>query len=456
MINGDFARVEAANRPFAATTTTTTTTTPRRRRDVAGGAPCSSSASYCSPRWSSPCSAPRRAPGSSTRRPPRPTARWRSPRSSRPRACGSRPSPTSTPRPPSAGRTVLVALPAQLSTRQRDALAALPGRPRARCAPTSAPSPRWPRACAPSRSSCPNPPSRRAGCAPRCSPDRSTSPAPRTPPPTRRRRAATRRAPRAARRRWSRSATAGARSPSSGTRPRSPTTSSTSAGNAALAIERARRPPATCSGTCRCRRRPSPGRSAAPRSCCRRAGCGGRCSCSSPGWRSRCGGAGASGRVVTEDLPVVVPAGETVRGRARLYRRAGARDRAAAALRADARRDLAGRLGVPRGCRGRRRRRRGRRRAPGGLPGRWAPSSPDRPRPTTPRWSALAGELDRLRAAVRDASGATPGVRPPRRRSVIGWRCDRHGARSAVTRPARPCSRCAARWPRPSSATTPP
>ena len=30
-------------------------------------------------------------------------------------------------------------------------------------------------------------------------------------------------------------------------------------------------------------------------SCCRRAGCGARCSCSSPGWRSRCGGGGASG-----------------------------------------------------------------------------------------------------------------------------------------------------------------
>lgn len=62
-------------------------------------------------------------------------------------------------------------------------------------------------------------------------------------------------------------------------------------------------------------------------------------------WRGR-----RLGPLVTEDLPVVVPAGETVRGRARLYRRAGARDRAAAALRTEARRDLTGRLGLPRGA----------------------------------------------------------------------------------------------------------
>ena len=59
-------------------------------------------------------------------------------------------------------------------------------------------------------------------------------------------------------------------------------------------------------------------------------------------WRAR-----RLGPLVVEPLPVVVRADETVRGRARLYRRAGARDRAAAVLRADARRDLAGRLGVP-------------------------------------------------------------------------------------------------------------
>lgn len=59
-------------------------------------------------------------------------------------------------------------------------------------------------------------------------------------------------------------------------------------------------------------------------------------------WRAR-----RLGPLVTEPLPVIVRADETVRGRARLYRRAGARGRAAEALRADARRDLASRLGVP-------------------------------------------------------------------------------------------------------------
>ena len=39
------------------------------------------------------------------------------------------------------------------------------------------------------------------------------------------------------------------------------------------------------------------------------------------------------GRIVAEDLPVVVHAAETTRGRGRLYRRAGARDRAAETLR---------------------------------------------------------------------------------------------------------------------------
>jgi hypothetical protein len=48
-------------------------------------------------------------------------------------------------------------------------------------------------------------------------------------------------------------------------------------------------------------------------------------------WRGR-----RLGRIVAEPLPVVVRAAETTEGRARLYRRAGARDRAAAALRAAA------------------------------------------------------------------------------------------------------------------------
>ena len=54
------------------------------------------------------------------------------------------------------------------------------------------------------------------------------------------------------------------------------------------------------------------------------------------------------GAVVTERLPVVVRATETTEGRARLYRRTGARGRAATALRADARRTVTGRLGLPR------------------------------------------------------------------------------------------------------------
>ena len=60
-------------------------------------------------------------------------------------------------------------------------------------------------------------------------------------------------------------------------------------------------------------------------------------------WRAR-----RLGPVVPEPLPVVVRAAETVEGRARLYRRAGARDKAAAALRAGARRRLIPLLGLPR------------------------------------------------------------------------------------------------------------
>jgi len=60
-------------------------------------------------------------------------------------------------------------------------------------------------------------------------------------------------------------------------------------------------------------------------------------------WRAR-----RLGPVVAEPLPVVVRAAETVEGRARLYRRAGARDRAAAALRSAALDRLVPRLGLPR------------------------------------------------------------------------------------------------------------
>ena len=60
-------------------------------------------------------------------------------------------------------------------------------------------------------------------------------------------------------------------------------------------------------------------------------------------WRGR-----RLGRVVVEPLPVVVRATETVEGRARLYRRAGARDRAAAVLRDRTTVRLRSLLGLPR------------------------------------------------------------------------------------------------------------
>lgn len=59
-------------------------------------------------------------------------------------------------------------------------------------------------------------------------------------------------------------------------------------------------------------------------------------------WRAR-----RLGRLVTEPLPIVVRAAETQEGRARLYRQAGARDRAAATLRTATARRLAARLDVP-------------------------------------------------------------------------------------------------------------
>ncbi|WP_312847890.1 DUF4350 domain-containing protein, partial [Streptomyces sp. WAC06614] len=59
-------------------------------------------------------------------------------------------------------------------------------------------------------------------------------------------------------------------------------------------------------------------------------------------WRAR-----RLGPLVTEQLPVVVPASEATEGRARLYRKADARDRAATVLRAATRERLAAVLGVP-------------------------------------------------------------------------------------------------------------
>lgn len=58
-------------------------------------------------------------------------------------------------------------------------------------------------------------------------------------------------------------------------------------------------------------------------------------------WRAR-----RHGPVVTEPLPVVVHAAETTEGRARLYRRAGAADHAAEALRAAARHRIAAHAGL--------------------------------------------------------------------------------------------------------------
>ncbi|GGU33644.1 DUF4350 domain-containing protein [Lentzea flava] len=61
-------------------------------------------------------------------------------------------------------------------------------------------------------------------------------------------------------------------------------------------------------------------------------------------WRAR-----RLGRVVTEPLPVVVRAAETVEGRARLYRRSHASGHAASVLRQASRDRLAGLLGLPAG-----------------------------------------------------------------------------------------------------------
>ncbi|MGP4013678.1 DUF4350 domain-containing protein [Streptomyces sp. 4N124] len=59
-------------------------------------------------------------------------------------------------------------------------------------------------------------------------------------------------------------------------------------------------------------------------------------------WRAR-----RLGPLVPENLPVAIRASETVEGRARLYRKANARDRAAAALRSTTRTRLALLVGVP-------------------------------------------------------------------------------------------------------------
>lgn len=60
-------------------------------------------------------------------------------------------------------------------------------------------------------------------------------------------------------------------------------------------------------------------------------------------WRGR-----RMGALVSEPLPVIVRASEATRGRARLYRHAGARGHASAAMRAAAASRMAARLGLPR------------------------------------------------------------------------------------------------------------
>ncbi|ACZ31532.1 hypothetical protein Xcel_2517 [Xylanimonas cellulosilytica DSM 15894] len=67
------------------------------------------------------------------------------------------------------------------------------------------------------------------------------------------------------------------------------------------------------------------------------------CTLVAAAWRAR-----RLGPLVAEELPVVVPAAETTRGRGRLYRRARTRGHAAAALRAATADRTARRLGVPR------------------------------------------------------------------------------------------------------------
>ena len=111
-------------------------------------------------------------------------------------------------------------------------------------------------------------------------------------------------------------------------------------------------------------------------------------------WRAR-----RLGGVVNEPLPVVVRAAELVQGHGRLYARAGARDRAARALQAATTNRLARRLGLPRGV------------GPlevaaavaplvGRPPGNVSALLTGPPPPDDAGLVRLAGELDRLEAAV--------------------------------------------------------
>lgn len=122
------------------------------------------------------------------------------------------------------------------------------------------------------------------------------------------------------------------------------------------------------------------------------------------------------GRLVPERLPAVVRSVETAEGRARLYRRSGARDRAAALLRADAAHDLGVRLGAPRGTSSRE----VAALVSAAIGDRWpAPAVTDVLVGPPPRDDAalarLAGDLDALRGTVRAAApAANPGPSPAR------------------------------------------
>jgi len=104
-------------------------------------------------------------------------------------------------------------------------------------------------------------------------------------------------------------------------------------------------------------------------------------------WRSR-----RLGPLVTERLPAVVRAAETVEGHGRLYRARRSRDRAAAALRGAAESRLAHRLGLADGTDG------------SGLGGHSAPWGHPRPRwPSTPRAAALCALLAARTGRGQDA-----------------------------------------------------
>ncbi|NMO92782.1 DUF4350 domain-containing protein [Actinomycetospora sp. TBRC 11914] len=120
-------------------------------------------------------------------------------------------------------------------------------------------------------------------------------------------------------------------------------------------------------------------------------------------WRGR-----RLGPPVAERLPVRVPAAETTRGRAGLYRRLGARGRAADVLRDDARRRLAARLGLGPGGSGDALVAAVAGAAPGYDPAAVADLLHGAAPVDDAALVALADALDALRAAVGTTSGRVP------------------------------------------------